>query len=109
MFANPVAAWNNVRQPILGYDTHDGGWGVVRGLPYWNVDLQLRKQFKVTERVSTEFQVIFLNVFNHDQFLDPGPGSYLDTSNASGWGTLSGQESNPWSPRSMEFGIRVNF
>ena len=108
MFANPLAAWNNVRQPILGFDTHDGGFGVLRGMRYWNVDLQIRKQFNITERVSTEFQVIFLNVFNHDQFLDPS-GDFLDTSNPAGWGTLPGQESSPWSPRSMEFGIRVNF
>jgi len=108
IFANPQAAWMNVRQPILGFDTHDGGWGIPRGMPYWNVDLQLRKQFNITERVNTEFQVIFLNVFNHDQFLDPS-GDYLDTSNPAGWGTLPGQNSSPWSPRSMEFGVRVNF
>ena len=46
MFANPEAAFNNIRQPILGYDTHDGGFGVYRGLPYWNVDLSIKKMFK---------------------------------------------------------------
>ena len=43
---------NNIRQPILGYDTHDGGFGVYRGLPYWNVDLSVKKNFKITERFS---------------------------------------------------------
>src|ERR1035438_3440870 len=33
LFANPAAAWNSIRQPILGLDTHDGGFGVLRGLP----------------------------------------------------------------------------
>ena len=51
MFANPEAACNNVRQPILGYDTHDGGWGVYRGLPYWNVDLSVKKNMRITERI----------------------------------------------------------
>ena len=90
MFANPEAAYNNVRQPILGYDTHDGGWGIYRGLPYWNVDLSVKKKFKITERFSTEFQVVFTNIFNHNQWGDPG-GDYLDTSNPGGWGTLPGR------------------
>ena len=107
LFANPVATWNDVRQPILGYDTKDGGFGVARGLNYWNVDLSVKKMFKLTERFSTEFQVVFTNVFNHDQFGDPS-GDYLDTSNAAAWGTLPGTVTST-SPRQMEFGARLNF
>ena len=43
----------------------------MRGLNYWNVDLSVKKMFKITERFSTEFQVVFTNLFNHDQFGDP--------------------------------------
>src|ERR1019366_9846351 len=43
LFANPAAAYNDFRQPILGLDTRDGGFGVVRGLPYWNLDFSLKK------------------------------------------------------------------
>ncbi len=107
MFADPVATWNNVRQPILGYDTKDGGFGVARGLNYWNVDLSVKKMFKITERVNTEFQVVFTNLFNHNQFGDPS-GDYLDTSNAASWGTLPGTVTDT-SPRAMEFGLRVSF
>jgi len=35
LFANDTAAYNQIREPILGLDTKDGGWGVMRGLPYW--------------------------------------------------------------------------
>ena len=71
LFADPAAALNNIRQPILGYDTRDGGFGVYRGMPYWNVDLSVKKMFKITERFSVEVQVVFTNLFNHDQFGDP--------------------------------------
>jgi len=110
LFADPVAAWNNVRQPILGYDTKQGGFGVPRGLNYWNVDLSVKKMFKITERWSTEFQVVFANLFNHDQFGDPN-GDYLDTSNSANWGVLPGSVTNGSQSfgRSMEFGIRVSF
>jgi Carboxypeptidase regulatory-like domain len=107
MFANPEAAYNNIRQPILGYDTHDGGFGVCRGMPYWNVDLSVKKQFNITERVNAQFQVVFTNVFNHNQLGDPG-GDYLDTSNPAGWGTLPGTVTNN-SPRQIQFGLRVSF
>ncbi len=111
IWADPAAVYNSIRQPILGYDTRDGGIGVLRGLPYWNVDFSLKKNFKITERVSFEAQAVFLNLFNHVVFFDPGFGGtqgndYLDTSSPSSWGTSPGQGNTP---RAMEFGFRVNF
>ena len=107
MFADPEAAFNNVRQPILGYDTHAGGWGVYRGLPYWNVDVSVKKTVRITERFNAEAQFVFTNVFNHNQFGDPS-GDYLDTGSAGSWGVLPGQVTNN-SPRQIQFGIRLNF
>ena len=112
LYANPAAVFNNIRQPVLGLDSADGGWGVVRGLPYWGLDLSVAKSIKVTERFNLQATVVFINVFNHLVFADPGPnpvpapGDYLDTSNPATWGVLPGQANTP---RTMEFGIRVNF
>jgi hypothetical protein len=106
LFKNPQQAYNNIRQPILGLDTGNGGWGVVRGLPYWGLDLSVAKQFKITERFNFQFSVIFINVMNHVAFADPGPGDYADTSSPSSFGTLPEQYNTP---RTMEFGLRFNF
>jgi hypothetical protein len=112
MFANPAAVFNNVRQPILGLDSGDGGWGLLRGLPYWSLDLSVAKSIKITERLNLQASVVFINVLNHVVFADPGPsptpapGDYLDTSNPPTWGVLPGQANTP---RTMEFGIRLNF
>jgi hypothetical protein len=111
MFADPAAAFNNIRQPILGYDVRQGGFGVYRGLPYWNVDLSVKKMFKVTERISTEFQFVFTNVFNHDQFGDP-TGDFLNTASAASFGTLPGSVTNfagQAFQRQIQFGLRVSF
>ena len=109
LYANPEATWFDVRQPILGYDTRQGGIGVARGMNYWNVDLSVKKLFKITERFSTEFQVVFTNLFNHDQFGDP-VGEFLDTSNPSNWGVLPGSVTFGQAfNRAMEFGVRFNF
>ena len=113
MFADPEAAFNNIRQPILGYDTRDGGFGVYRGLPYWNVDLSVKKLFKITERFSVEGQVVFTNFFNHDQFGDVAQagGDYLDTSSPASFGSLPGSVTNGslTYQRQIQFGLRLNF
>ncbi len=107
LFADGNAAFDQFRQPILGLDTKNGGWGVIRGLPYWNMDLSVRKNFKITERFNFEFQMVVVNLLNHPVFQDPGPGDYLDTSGGpDGFGTLPAQGNTP---RTMEFGLRLNF
>ena len=109
-FHDPVAAYNSIRQPILGLDTHDGGFGILRGLPYWNMDLSVKKNIKVTERVNVDAQFVFTNVLNHVLFGDPGPGDYLDTSigaNTS-FGLIPGEVTGD-TPRKIEMGLRVNF
>jgi hypothetical protein len=111
LFGNPEAVYNNFRNPILGLDTKNYGWGVLTGLPYWNMDMSIKKDIRFTERISSEFQVVFTNVLNHAQLLDPvglavgSPGSF---GNLPGEG--NGTNNNgPYTPRSMEFGFRVRF
>jgi hypothetical protein len=111
MYRNPEAAWNNFRQPVLGYDTHDGGFGICRGLPYWNMDLSVKKNVKITERLNAEFQVVFTNVFNHNQWGDTCSQfgcDFLDTTSPSTWGGLPGTVTGT-TPRAMQFGIRLSF
>lgn len=111
LFANPEAVYNNFRNPILGLDTKNAGWGVLTGLPYWNMDMSIKKELKITERIATEFQVVFTNVLNHAQLLDPvgialGSAGTFGNSPGEGNGT---NNAGPYSPRSMEFGFRIRF
>ena len=104
VFRDPVASFGQFRAPILGVDTRrDGaGEGPIRALPYWNVDLSVKKNIRISERFSTEFQFLFLNVFNHVIFANPT----LDLSAPGSWGVLSSQGNTP---RQMEFGLRFRF
>jgi hypothetical protein len=102
MFANPQAVFNCVRDPILGIDGGAGGAGVLRGMPFWNVDFQVKKNIRINERFSAEFQSIFTNVFNHDQLLDP----FLSLAFPTLWGVENTQGNTP---RSIELGIRFRF
>ena len=102
MFSNPVAVFSQVRAPILGIDTKNPGVGPISGLPYWNMDVSIRKNLKVFESSNLEFSGIFTNIFNHNDFGDPT----LDISNPSGWGVVSAQGN---APRKIQFGVRASF
>ncbi len=102
MFSNPEAVYNCMRDPILGLDNGKGGGGVLRGMPFWNVDLQVKKNIHINERFSLEVQSIFSNVFNHDQLLDP----FLQIGDPAQFGVESSQGNTP---RSIEIGVRIRF
>ena len=91
---------------ILGLDTRDGGAGALNGLPYWNMDFSLKKTIRVAEQVNLEFQGVFANVLNHNQWLDPtGLGLSEGADPSGGFGTLGGEAS----ARQIEVGARVRF
>jgi hypothetical protein len=114
LFKAGPAAVNDFRNPILGLDNKDCGFGCIPGLPYWNMDFSVRKNFRVAEGISMEIQGVFANVFNHDQFLDPN-GFYetglFSGSGPGGFGTLSGgsAQEEPGGNRQIEVGARVRF
>jgi hypothetical protein len=87
------------------------GFGRVRGFSRWNVDLGVVKQTRITERVSTRFDVQFVNAFNHVMF-GSGPDSFFsnqpgaDLSTPGGFGVPSNQFN---SPRYIQFGLRFDF
>ncbi len=104
MFANPAAVFSHVRPLILGLDGNSDGFGQFRGLPYWNMNLGIKKNVRLTERFSVEGSVNFINVLNHNQLLDPNLN--IAGQNPQTFGQLSTEGTYP---RTMEFGIRVNF
>jgi carboxypeptidase family protein len=103
IFSDPTAVYSTVRPPILGFDTRTGGYGTFRGLPYWNLNMGVKKNIRITERFSAEASLSVNNILNHNQLLDPnlGLGSTPDS-----FGQLSIEGTTP---RTMEMGIRINF
>jgi hypothetical protein len=102
MFANPTAVLAQFRPPLVGIDTQTGGAGILRGLPTWNLDASVAKEFRITERVNTKFFATFTNVLNHNQLNNPT----LNITSPTTWGVISGQANIP---RQMEFGLRFGF
>jgi Carboxypeptidase regulatory-like domain len=95
-----------VRNPVLGLDQHDGGGGVVRGLPFWNLDLGIKKSIKINERFSASLYSSWTNVLNHMQAADPCFIAYAPYV----WGTLGcGGNLQANSPRLMQLGATFDF
>jgi hypothetical protein len=114
--AAQTASFNLVRPGILGFDTKDAGLGPYYGPAYWNVDARLSRNFKITERVSASFEVVFTNLFNHVVLgapnYDPTASSVSAAHGGDGsitpatWGAVGGQNN---SPRALQLGGRINF
>jgi len=97
------------RRCVLGLDTScGGGGGNLRGLPHWNVDATLAKDFKITERVGLQFTMQFTNVFNHFQPNDPRDNSAnnLRLNQATNFGKITNAV---YDPRQVEWGMRIHF
>ena len=110
MFKAGTAAISDFRNPILGLDNRDGGNGNLIGLPYWNMDFSIRKNIKLTESYALEFQGVFANIFNHNQWQDPSAvdstGLYAPTL----FGALPGSaEEQLGGIRQIELGARFRF
>jgi len=109
-FPNGTNQITNWRNPILGIDNRDGGNGILNGLAYWNMDFSIKKSIRVAENVNLEFQGVFANVFNHNQWTDNYVGLYQGSG---AFGNLGGGYSTNGTaeaePRNIEIGARVRF
>jgi hypothetical protein len=107
MFADPNAICAQFRRPILGLDTTDGGAGIIRGFPTWNLDATVTKEIRATERIGATLIIQFSNLLNH--FQPANPTMNIDSPQT--WGVVTNQatSANGLQARQMEFGLRLRF
>ncbi|MFL6447781.1 MAG: hypothetical protein ACJ746_08850 [Bryobacteraceae bacterium] len=69
IFADPNAVYNQFGRLILGLDNSSNGAGILRNFPYWNVDMQISKEFRLPfrEGMGITFNAQFANLLNHFQ------------------------------------------
>ena len=102
MFADPNAVAAQFRRLILGLDHSAGGSGQVRGLPTWNLDATVSKEFKIREQIAASLGFQFTNVLNHFQPSNPT----LNIDSTASFGVVTGAANTA---RRMQFGLRVRF
>jgi hypothetical protein len=105
IFTNPQQAFQQFRDPILGVDGDISSFPLY-GLPVWNLDATLTKDFKITERFDFEFYMAAQNVLNHMQPNNPS----FNLGNPTTFGVLGGGGNVQASvPRNLQFGLRATF
>ena len=53
--------------PLPGQDGTLGR-NIIRGFPFWQIDLALRRQFRLTDHLGLQFRAEAFNLFNHPNF-----------------------------------------
>jgi hypothetical protein len=106
-YANPDQIVAQFRYPTFADKRL--GFGAIRGLFRWDVDFAVAKRTQITERLSTRFDVQFVNAFNHpmfsgSQYFSFEPGA--DIASPQNFGVLSSQFN---SPRYIQMGLRFDF
>ena len=102
MFADPATVISQFRKCVLGFDANCGGLAL-RGLPRWNVDLNVNKTVTFgREGMGADFSVAFTNVANHVAMANPT----LTVTTPTTFGRITGQANTP---RQMELGLRLHF
>jgi hypothetical protein len=89
--------------------------GLVRQPSLTNVDFSMNKNFAVTERTRLQFRAEFFNLFNHPSFNGFGNAAFnvsqqegvsgVTTTRNGAFGRLSSDRG----PRSIQFGLKLNF
>ncbi len=102
MFEDPNAVAAGFRRLILGLDHTGGGWGILRGFPTWNLDMNVSKEFKATEQIGAALSFQFTNILNHFQPSNPT----VSIDNTASFGVVTGASNTP---RRIQFGLRVRF
>jgi len=102
MFADPNAVYAGFRRLVLGLDHNAGAAGTLRGLPTWNLDMTISKDFRATERFGAALSFQFTNILNHFQPSNPS----LNVDNPQSFGVINSQANTP---RQIQFGLRIRF
>jgi hypothetical protein len=108
IFSDPVTTYNDTAPINLSTNGRDGSANALLGLPYWNLDYELRKQTPIGERLKGDFSVEFFNLLNHPNFSTPS----LSLTSPESFGVISSTLVPPdrtQSSRWIELTFRLEF
>jgi hypothetical protein len=115
-FSLPVGCTPATCPPGTGVG--DAPRNFVRGLGAWQMDLALRREFPISDRLKLQFRAEAFNIFNHPNFgmvdatfCSAGPGCAFGQATATLANSLGGLSSlyQMGGPRSLQFALKLVF
>ena len=86
------------------------GRNQIVGPGLFDMDFSIFKNFRVTERITTQFRVEMFNVLNHPSFLPPLDNeAVLNPSNGGAANNAGVIDATSVDPRQIQFGLKINF
>lgn len=104
--AGPILGTTPGCAPLTGIGLLGGGNTQAHGPGFHRSDLSLFKSFRTTERTRLEFRAEFFNLTNTPQFGNP---SFLDFTNKSNFGLITGLRDGANDPRQIQFALKFYF
>jgi hypothetical protein len=108
IFSNPGAAYCDFNYVQLSSTGRTGSGDPMYGLPFWNFDMRVGKTTSIGEKMKLGFSADFFNIFNHQNFANPGTSF---TSPAT-FGVITSTYTPPNrtnAARWIELGLRLDF
>ena len=87
----------------------DLGRNQITGPGLFDMDFSVFKNFRITERITTQFRVEMFNVLNHPSFLPPLDNEAIFNLNGSIANNAAVVDTTSDDPRQIQFGLKVNF
>ena len=113
LFSNPGAAYCDFGYVQLSADGRTGSANPLYGLPFWNLDMRVGKDTTIKERWRLGFSADFFNIFNHENFQNPGStAGQLSYTSPATFGDITSTYTPPNrtnSARWIELGLRLDF
>jgi hypothetical protein len=109
--ARTVSHWYNPAcfslQPVGTFG--NTGRNTLRGPGFFDTDISLSKDTRITEQFRLQFRAEFFNIFNHENFGNPNNNIFSASGNFNASaGTITA--SNPGTtPRQIQFGLKLTF
>ena len=86
------------------------GRNQIVGPSLFDMDFSIFKNFRITERITTQFRVEMFNVLNHPSFLPPlNNEAVLNSADGTVPGNAGVVDTTSTDPRQIQFGLKVNF
>jgi len=85
------------------------GRNTLRGPGFFDTDISLSKDTKLTEQIRLQLRAEFFNIFNHENFANPSNNVFSASGSVNASAGVIAASNTGSTPRQIQFGLKLNF